>query len=194
MNYGAGFGKGRFNSGRFGEGDIGYIKPIVRLEFGGRGEIEPSQLMPLSPYAAQAFPHLFDQPDCRIQTLTAERTFWEKVTILHALHHDERPMRNRMSRHYYDTYMLAQKGIADSALKDIALLERVVANKALMFADKRAAYDLAIPGSLRLLPQDNARTALKRDYDAMDEMFMTTAPSLDEIMETLTLLEHRINR
>lgn len=115
MNYGMGFGMGGFGVGRFGEGEIGYIKPIVKLEFGARGEIEPSQSISITPYVAEEFPQLFDSPATNVQTLAAERTFWEKVTILHALHHGTH-IRDRMSRHYYDTYIMDQKGVTEAAL------------------------------------------------------------------------------
>jgi hypothetical protein len=52
INYGMGFGKGRYRAGRYGEGEIGYIKPTVRLEFGTRGDIEPSENKQISPYVA----------------------------------------------------------------------------------------------------------------------------------------------
>jgi len=65
----------------------GYIKPAVKLEFGARGEIEPHEHKAITPYVAEDFPDFFDQPTVSVATLAAERTFWEKATILHALHH-----------------------------------------------------------------------------------------------------------
>ena len=192
LNYGLGYGMGGYGVGRFGEGEFGYIKPTVKLEFGARGDIDPHQSKTIIPYAAEAFPQLFDRPTSQIQTLSAERTFWEKATILHALYHGTR-MRDRMSRHYYDTYMLAQKGVAESALHDMGLLTRVVANKSLMFSDKKAAYELAVPGSLRLIPQAEMLPEVKRDYEAMREMFMAAPPAFDAIMQVLNELEERIN-
>jgi len=85
------------------------------------------------------------------------RTFWEKATILHALHHNEK-LREGMSRHYYDTLMLARGGIAGKALTEPDLLEQVVRNKSLMFADKSASYETATLGTLRLIP--SATTAI----------------------------------
>jgi len=132
MNYGMGYGRGGYGVGRFGEGEIGYIKPIIRLEFGARGDIEPSENKQITPYVAEVFSQLFDSPHCAVHVLAAERTFWEKVTILHALHHRSK-LRDRMSRHYYDTFIMAQRGVVDAALRDIALLEKVVRNKASCF-------------------------------------------------------------
>lgn len=171
----------------------GYIKPIVRLEFGARGDIEPSENKQIAPYVSEAFSQLFDVPHCIVHVLAAERTFWEKATILHALHHGSK-LRDRMSRHYYDTFIMAQKGIADAALRDVALLERVVRNKSLMFADSKASYDTAAIGSLRLVPKEAMLPELKRDYAAMQEMFMGEAPAFDMVMGKLAELERQINQ
>jgi hypothetical protein len=170
----------------------GYIKPIVRLEFGARGDIEPSENKRITPYVSDAFQQLFDDPHSNVHVLAAERTFWEKATILHALHHGSK-MRDRMSRHYYDTFIMAQKGIADAALQDVTLLEKVVRNKSLMFADSKASYDTAVIGSLRLAPQEAMLPELKRDYAAMQEMFIGEAPEFETIMSELARLEERIS-
>lgn len=171
----------------------GYIKPIVKLEFGARGEIEPSASRTVTPYVAESFPELFKAPASNVHVLAIERTFWEKVTILHALYHGKK-MRDRMSRHYYDTYMLVQKGVADATLNDHELLARVVHNKSLMFKDNKASYETAVPGSLRLVPDKEKQAELKQDYQAMNEMFMTDVQPFEEIVDTLAKLEARLNQ
>lgn len=174
-------------------GEDGYIGPAVKLEFGARGEIEPSEERKIMPYAAEIFPQSFDSKSCAVHVLSAERTFWEKATILHALYHG-RKMRDRMSRHYYDTYILAQKGIADKAMPNVALLEQVVRNKNLMFSDNKASYDTAVIGSLRLMPKEEMLSELKRDYGAMEQMFLKhTPPDFEVMMQGIADLEKRIN-
>ena len=169
-----------------------YIKPAVKLEFGARGDIEPSENKRITSYVAEAFPAIFDIAHSNVHVLAAERTFWEKVTILHALYHGSK-MRDRMSRHYYDTFVMAKKGIADAALQDTLLLEKVVRNKALLFEDKKASYETAIIGSLRLVPPSNMKAELAQDYTAMNEMFLKEAPSFESIMDVLSALEQKIN-
>jgi predicted nucleotidyltransferase component of viral defense system len=189
------FGDGHWDTSSWDEAEWdsgGYVRAVIRLEFGARGEIEPSESKSIIPYAAEAYPQLFDAPATDVQTLSAERTFWEKVTILHALHHGTK-MRDRMSRHYYDTYIMAQKGIADTALQNLALLKKVVKNKSLLFKDNKASYDTAIIGTLRLLPDDTKMAELKRDYAAMNEMFMGETPAFSAMIEALKTLESRIN-
>lgn len=89
--------------------------------------------------------------------------------------------------------MLAQKGVADKALQNVALLAQVVRNKSLMFADNKASYETAVIGSLRLMPKPEMLPELKRDYAAMEPMFMKAAPDFEAMMQSLANLEARIN-
>lgn len=170
-----------------------YIRPHIKLEFGARGEIDPHELRSITPYLAQSFPDALPESEIAFSTLAAERTFWEKATILHSLNHGVR-LRDRMSRHYYDTYMLAQKGVAESALRDPALLENVVRNKSLLWRDAKASYDTAKIGSLKILPNTDALPVLKKDYAAMSDMFMGATPDFDDMMSCLANLETFINK
>jgi hypothetical protein len=102
-------------------------------------------------------------------------------------------MRDRMSRHYYDTYMLAQKGIASKVMADPALLKHVLRNKSLLFRDTKASYETAVPGSLKLLPAAGQLPALEKDYERMAEMFIGEYPNFDVIMASLAEVERKIN-
>lgn len=171
----------------------GYIKPRIKLEFGARGETEPSELRPIKPYLAEVFEGELPDAVTEVPTLSVLRTFWEKVTILHALHHGTKLL-PAMSRHYYDTAMLASKGVDDAALVEPDLLAKVVRNKSLMFADKKASYETAQIGTLQLMLDADRRRELSADYQAMADMFMATPPTFDELMATLATLEAKLNR
>jgi len=77
------------------------IRPVVRLEFGCRGDVWPSERQPIRPYIADALPGIFAQPTAGAHVLRPERTFWEKATLLHAVYHSGKTP-PRLSRHYYD--------------------------------------------------------------------------------------------
>ena len=59
-----------------------YLRSEVRLEIGPLAEMVPFGEYRITPYAAEAFPNLFEQPEALVQTIKPERTFWEKITIL----------------------------------------------------------------------------------------------------------------
>lgn len=173
-----------------------YIKPRIKLEFGARGDTEPSELRSIRPYLAEddLFPEELPDALCELRTLDVTRTFWEKVTILHALHYSGK-WRDGMSRHYYDLLMLFRAGVADSALDNPKLLAQVVLNKKLMFSDNSAEYDKAVLGTgmLRTMPSDTIVTDLKKDYAAMSEMFMCSPPSFEELLVGIGELQVNLN-
>lgn len=169
-----------------------YIRPHIKLEFGARGDIEPNEMRSIRPYVADEFSQLFDEPNSNISTLSAIRTFFEKATILHALHHGSK-LSPRMSRHYYDTCMMVRGGILEMAQAEPALLASVVENKSILFRDSKASYETAIFGTLMLLPPESIIAALKDDYSKMDEMFMGEYPSFDEILDELAKAQEILN-
>lgn len=52
----------------------------------------------------------------------------------------------------------------------------------------------AVPGSLRLLPQEEPRAVIERDYAKMQEMLFGDAPDFGWIMEQLEYAESTINK
>ena len=174
---------------------LDYLKRSVKLEFGSLTEQRPTGRHPVIPWLADSFPQAFPDWSCEVVALEIERTFWEKATILHAEHHrpDGKPMPDRFSRHYADTAALSQHPDGKRAITISEVRDRVVDWKSRFFGSSWARYDLAIPGSFRLLPADNRVDALRRDYQAMRDMYLSKPLSFDEVMSQLSDLENQIN-
>lgn len=172
-----------------------YIPQVIRLELGARSDSWPAAMHTIMPYAAELFPQMFQTPSCKVNTLEAERTFWEKATILHKEYHrpkDSTPGERR-SRHYYDLYQLSKMDIGDRALKQQGLLERVIEHKKVFFRSSWAHYETAKPGSFRLVPPTERIAQLRTDYAQMQSMIFGDYPELDKIIKGLSELEGKIN-
>jgi hypothetical protein len=169
-----------------------YIRPVVRLEFGCRGDVWPSERRPVQPYIVDALPGILTQPNAQVHVLRPERTFWEKATLLHAVFHSGK-MPTRLSRHYYDLARLYRHEYGQHAIADFGLLASVVEHKKIFFREAAARYDLAKPGSLRICPPDDKIARIRADYREMLEMFFTDPPTFDGLMEDLRDLEDRVN-
>lgn len=178
-----------------GRSPLAYVQPRVALEFGARSDHLPAETRTITAYAHQMFPDLMAAPDVEVKTLGAERTFWEKATILHMLHHQdaERPLGDRMSRHYSDLVELSLTETKTKALSDLGLLRRVASHKAVYFRSAWAKYETAHPPHLKLLPGDALKDALRRDYAQMPEMFFGKPRSFDEILTVIGGLQDEIN-
>lgn len=172
-----------------------YLRPEVRLEIGPLASWLPFKTHPISSYAAQEFKDLFDVVSCEVPTIVAERTFWEKTTILH--HEANRPEGSvqppRYSRHYYDLAMMAMSDVKEKSLSNLELLEQVVEFKKRFYPRGWADYDSAVAGSLKLIPTEHVYETVKDDYRAMRGMIFGKYPEFDEIMEILQELEDEIN-
>lgn len=98
-----------------------YVKASVRIELGARSDDWPREERQIRSFIGE----VLDQPigTATAQTLQAERTFWEKATLLHAECHRNpaKAMPARYARHYHDLARLAQSAVADRALADTAL-------------------------------------------------------------------------
>jgi len=173
-----------------------FIRRAVKIEMGARSDHWPSELKVVTPYVAELFPQGFKEPNCTVKVLSAERTFWEKATILHAEFHRpaEKPIPERFSRHYYDFSELIRKGVADDAAKQLDLLERVAKHKSLFFKSSWAKSETAAKGTLRLHPPEHRIQALRDDYRGMREMFFGEPPTFDEILEMIQAWERKFNR
>ncbi len=172
-----------------------YLRPEVRLEIGQLAAWLPYDSFRIQSYAAEAFPQLFKHPDCTVEAIRAERTFWEKATIIH--HEANRPVGSlqplRYSRHYYDLAMMAAAPVKAAALADLGLLVDVVAFKARFYSRGWAQYDQAKPGTFKLMPTGKVMTVVEKDYAQMRNMVFGRYPAFDEIMTVLQTLEREIN-
>lgn len=172
-----------------------YLRPEVRLEIGPLASWLPFGEYTIRPYAAEVFPAIFTRAECRVKAIKAERTFWEKATILHheANRPEGSPQPQRNSRHYYDLVRMAVSPVKDSALVDLGLLASVVEFKDRFYPRGWARYDLARPGTLRLVPDGHVLRTITADYRAMANMIFGEYLDIKVIMSRLKALEDEIN-
>ncbi|HYG33298.1 MAG TPA: nucleotidyl transferase AbiEii/AbiGii toxin family protein [Clostridia bacterium] len=180
----------------FGSDLTGYIRRAVKIEMGARSDHWPFEIMEITPYVAEQFPKGFVKPSCAVKVLSAERTFWEKATILHAEFHRpaDKPFPERYSRHYYDFYELIRSGVSQSAVANLELLERVVEHKSLFFKSSWTNWYDAVNGNLHIAPPEFRLKALRDDYAKMQQMFFGQPPEFEVMMATLHQWESEFNR
>jgi hypothetical protein len=175
---------------------LSYLAREVKLELGTLTDQQPTEVHPVRPMLADAFPALFEGWNARVTALALQRTFWEKATILHSEFH--RPpdslTPDRYARHYFDMARLLGHAEAPRFLNDKAQCERVVDWKSRVFARGWARYDLARAGSFRLTPADQRRAALAQDYARMRPMFLSPPPAFADLLDQLAQAEHTINQ
>lgn len=131
--------------------------------------------------------------------LTAERTFWEKATILHAENARARKadtqagaVRVRNSRHVSDLAAMAASVVAANAIADEPLLRRVCDCKQSRFRTSNVDYAAIRRGTIEITPRGRLETALSTDYAAMRSMFFDEPPTWADVLQQIAELETRI--
>lgn len=172
------------------------ILNTIRLEIGILASWIPLQKASIKSFLAEEYPQIFNYSDIDLVATTAERTFWEKATILHqeAFRPEYSLVPPRYSRHYYDVYCIYKKGVINFDANNSKLLEEVSAFKARFYPRSWVRYDLAKFGSLKLLPASHSHLRLQKDYEDMKTMIYGEYPSYDEIMSLLKKVEEEINK
>jgi hypothetical protein len=175
-----------------------YLRPTVRIESGAKSALDPHIPVVIRPYAeADAVGLDFGVPG--VTTVDPQRTFWDKVVILHGLRRwyerrgELRGGGQRISRHFYDIHRLMASDAGRNAIQDSALGTDCVAHARLFF--NRSDYDLASaqPPTFALVPRDGMVEALARDYGAMSAMIFGPVPSFDDILGSVADLEGVLN-
>ncbi|HUA09912.1 MAG TPA: nucleotidyl transferase AbiEii/AbiGii toxin family protein [Candidatus Acidoferrales bacterium] len=170
----------------------GYLRDTVKIELGWKARTAPHELKIVAPYLAE-IPMLLEEPQVSVSVLTPDRTFWEKVTALHAESFRATP-KQFFSRHYYDVAAMLQTKTGQLASSDLAMLEDVRAFKEIYYPASWARYDLAKPGSLVVVPDEKMLRDLAIDYRNMRQMFLSDPPSFDSVLDRLKAFEQGANR
>lgn len=166
----------------------------IRLETGALAAWSPTTTARIVPYIAEEFPDAFERASTAVRTVSPERTFWEKATILHkeAFRTNGR-FPSRYSRHYYDLYKLAQSDVKRRALGDTGLLKSVVDFKMTFWRSNAARYDLCAPGTLQLMPPQDAVPLIEHDYASMRNMIFGEVPDFEVMTSGISRLQDEIN-
>ena len=179
-------------------GTDSYVRPRVKIEGGARSALEPHSLQSVSPYIQSQLESI-DLSVSGITTIAAERTFLDKLLILHGWHCGYRnegrlPKEGqRLSRHYYDVGMMANTPIAENAIHNTALLRNVIDHAQMLFRRSWMKLDEIETDGIRLTPQDALHRSLETDYRLMRGMLFGDKPSFSTLVDYIEVLEKRLN-
>ncbi len=175
-----------------------YIQPRVKLEGGARSALDPHQNRTIQPYITDVLSE-WDFSVANVTTINPQRTFWDKIMILHGWfcgYRDEQRLpsdRQRLSRHYYDVAMIYRDKTGKAAVSNAELREDVRQYTQQFFNRAWMKLDEAVPGSFRLVPEGNLKQALIADYQAMQGMILGEPLTFEEIIEAISALAEEIN-
>lgn len=177
--------------------NINAVETRVLIEFGGRNVIQPNEKQTIETDIHNYVTDLELPRAKNVIVLSAERTFWEKITLIHAQcqRGSIRVKSEKMARHWYDVAMLANNEVGQSALHNKTLFAEVVEHKKKFYRLGNANYDLCLNKGLTLVPDEASLKFLAADYDSMKNSGMMHAepPNFDDIMRVVGELQDQIN-
>ena len=167
-----------------------YVLPRVQIEISCRSLREPFTVQTFGSlvdefYADRDFP----EPLFKVPTVNPERTFLEKVFLLHEeFHRPTDKMRvDRLSRHLYDIYHLTKTGIAANAINDKELYETIVSHRYKFSRVGEVDYNLHHPNTLNPIPPKEVIADWEADYAKMKEdmIYEENKPGFEELINNL---------
>lgn len=175
-----------------------YIRSKVIIEVSGRSMNEPVVSVGVSSFIDDVFTNApFAEPKFDVRAVVPERTFLEKVFLLHEEFSKPSGMirTERMSRHLYDIAQMMDTPIVERALLDENLYKTVIDHRRMFIGLKGFDYSTLLPQTLSIVPQGEIREQWKEDYKVMQEtMIYGESPSFDELIIKIQALNDRIRQ
>ena len=177
---------------------LAYVQPRLQVEIGCRSLIEPFTLQTFSSLVDEYFPQMpFTEQPVTIPTVNPERTFLEKIFLLHEEFQrpPEKMRTNRLSRHLYDVYHLSKTKYAEIALNNQELYTTIVEHRYKMTRLSGVDYNLHQPQTINPIPTPEVIKDWEDDYNTMlqEMIYEKTPPTFKEIIIELEKLKNRIN-
>jgi hypothetical protein len=171
-----------------------YLKPRILLEISCRSLREPCEDVPIHSLVDKEFESaIFANPTFAVRTVEPQRTFLEKIFLLHEEWQKDNIRVDRLSRHLYDLERLMDTDHAKKAFKDRELFYHIAKHRSTFSPLKGIDYNNHIPSSIKIIPPDTVIQDYETDYNVMKEsMFTGESLSWDAIIKRLTQLQERI--
>ncbi len=139
----------------------------------------------------------FAKSPINVETAIPERTFLEKLFLLHEEFHrpHEKIRVDRLSRHHYDIFQLLKSDYALKAINNKPLYESIVKHRQQFYHMGGIDYNLHQPQTLNPLPIPKLMDAWKADYSLMrEQMIYGDSPSFQALIDTIkAFAEKEIN-
>jgi len=179
------------------EKDI-YLRPGVLVEIGSRSLKEPFSFCKFKTLVAENYSKKpFADNEIIVPTVNVERTFLEKVFLLHEEY--QRPAEKRrverLSRHLYDIEKISQTPYFQKALSDKDLYRTIVAHRDKFSHLGGVDYAKHEPQFINIVPPENLLSLWERDYAEMSEsMIYGEKLNFNELIDKIRQVNEKINR
>ena len=171
---------------------MGYLQPKIQIEIGCRSLIEPFENRYIKSFVDEEYAHLdFVQEAFSVPSVIPERTFLEKIFLLHEEFQKQNIRVDRLSRHLYDLYRLYHSEFKEKAIKNENLYKTIVAHRLEFTKISGIDYTLHHPKTINPIPPDNVIKEWEKDYEKMktEMLYGKDKPEFSTIIDTVNKLK-----
>lgn len=174
-----------------------YMLPRVQVEIGCRSLREPLSIQTFGSMVDEVYADKdFAEPLFKVPAVNPERTFLEKLFLLHEEFQrpPEKRRVERLSRHLYDIYHLTKAGVADKAINNKELYETIVSHRHKFSYWGSMNYNNHNPKTLNPIPPPEIIDDWKDDYAKMLEemIYEKDKPTFADLIDNLNALRKKL--
>jgi hypothetical protein len=174
-----------------------YLLPRVQIEIGCRSLKEPFSMKKIGSLVDE---HYYDKsfasPLFEVPTVNPERTFLEKIFLLHEEFQraKDKIRVDRLSRHLYDIFYLSKSEIGSLAIHNKELYETIVSHRFKFSKVGTVNYNLHNPVFINPIPIPEVFNAWKADYNKMknEMIYEEDPPKFERIIDNLQEIKSQL--
>ena len=130
------------------------------------------------------------------KSVLPERTFLEKIFLLHEEYQKEKPRTTRMSRHLYDLWKIMDTSFAQSALQNTDLYVTIINHRKKFNYIQGIDYRTHYPAQIQICPPEKLMNSWKSDYENLQKSFIYDESKItfNELTNRMLELTNRIRK
>ncbi|MDR1682324.1 MAG: nucleotidyl transferase AbiEii/AbiGii toxin family protein [Candidatus Symbiothrix sp.] len=173
---------------------VDYVLPVVKIEFSAMSLDEPYRKKEITTFIHSVYLEIDNEITLSFKSVLPERTFLEKLFLLHEEYQKDMPRIKRMSRHLYDLEKMMDTPFAETALKNTDLYKMVIDHRKKFNNIRGIDYQTHYPELIQICPPENLIEKWKDDYENMRQSFIYEEPkkTFNELIGRLQELTDRI--
>jgi hypothetical protein len=173
---------------------IDYVLPVVKVEFSAMSLDEPNLEKEITTLIHSQYPEIDNEIKCMFKTTLPERTFLEKIFLLHEEFQKDNPRTERMSRHLYDLEKMMDSPYAESALQNMELYKTIINHRMKFNNIQGIDYQTHYPDKIQICPPEHLLNNWRTDYESLQESFIydKSKKTFDELTARMLELTNKI--
>jgi predicted nucleotidyltransferase component of viral defense system len=175
---------------------IDYIRPVVKIEFSAMSLDEPYVEKEITTLIHSQYPEIDNEIKCMFKSVLPERTFLEKIFLLHEEYQKDIPHTERMSRHLYDLEKIMDSPYAESALQNTELYKTIISHRQKFNNIQGMDYQTHYSDQIQICPPEKLRSDWRADYENLQESFIydKSKKTFDELTVRMLKLTNRVRK